>query len=233
MSNTTEVVSIPKPRLHGSTPTTGTLDWDGADVVYSRPNGGRAAATYSKVGAAPLTVTMGCAYTGNMKPGAEFVANGNSNFTLQSHVGGLDMGGVCLEQSTTSWDAAGSQDRGIYTFTFSRPVTNLRFTIADIDSYGGSWDAVMPSPGYAIVSKSPDIAEQPDPSFGGACVFSSTVSDNGVPDETVSGGHLTLSYAEPITFMSLMLWNGAGSFSGTVDTDQRLIVSDLTFDFAP
>ncbi|MCW2832465.1 MAG: hypothetical protein JWN68_418 [Nocardioides sp.] len=239
-NGTPPVVSIPKPRSHGewSTPrpatTSGKLDWDGADVVYSRPNGGRAAATYSKPGAAPLTVTLGCAYTGNMSPGAEFVANGNSNFTFRSQVAGLDTGGVCLEQSTTSWDAEGSQDRGIYTFTFSRTVTNLSFTIADIEGHvGDSWDAVLPSPGYAVVSKTPDIVEQPDPNFGDALVFSHSGSDNAVSEETGSGGNLTLSYAGPLTFVSLMLWNGAESFAGTVDTDQRLVVSDLTFDFAP
>lgn len=234
---TTPDVSIPRPRSHGewSMPTTsGTLDWDGAEVVYSRPNGGRAAATYSQAGAAPLTVTMGCAYTGNMKPGAEFVANGNANFTLQPHVAGLDTGGMCLEQSTTSWDAAGSEDRGIYTFIFSRPVTNLCFTIADIASnLGASWDAVLPSPGYTVVDKTSDLVSTPDPSFGGAIVFSAAGSDDGVPDETGSAATLTLSYAGPITFLSLMLWNGAASFAGTVDTDQRLIVSDLTFDFVP
>lgn len=209
------------------------FDWDGANTTYSRANDRRSAAASvdpdlgGPIPALNLDITT--SYAGNMKPGTE--AGFGTAFTVASSVGGLGVSGLALVQATTSTSAVGRPDRGTYTFTFSRPVTNLVFTVTDIDSLSGDFrDVLEPSPGFTVESTGSAITTD----FGGpngTQRFYSTTGNAALNDTTADQGNVRLKYAGPISVISLTYWNAQTSY--TVDTSQGIFVSDMTFDYKP
>ncbi len=214
-----------------------TLDWDGANTTYSRAADRRSAtAIYDPDLAGPipsLTMNLTTAYNGNTRPGTEAGSTANS-LAIQAQVGGLGVSGMALEQSTTSATGQGRADRGAYTLTFSRPVSNLQFTVTDIDSLAGDfWDVLEPSAGYSVVSRGSNVASDFN-GPGGTQRFYSVNNNTLVDNTTGSGGNVTLRYAGPISSVTLTYWNGYnGTFANTVDTDQVVYLSDMTFDYDP
>lgn len=212
-------------------PVAGSLDWDGEGVVYTRGGDGKSAsALYSKPGAAPLTVTMSATYTPGMQPGAE--SGSNNNFGRQSRVGGLNVGGLVLEQSATTDTPQGNSARGSYTFLFDREVTNLTFRLTDIDSqYGDFWDVVQLTSGYSVVSQAGRISSD-NKGLGGAPRFYTDWVANPADNVTDGRGNLQLRYGGPIRSFTITYWNGAHSFANWIDTDQVIYLTDMTFDVA-
>lgn len=210
------------------------LDWDGNRVTYTRTNSTVAKAVLDPDGVGPvpaLTMDVVATYTGNMKPGYESAAEPNPNFRVATPVGGLGVSGLSLWQATSSPTPQGSADLGTYTFTFSRPVTNLVFTLTDIDSQSGDfWDVVRPSAGFVVDDQAATVGS--DTSGGGQRFYAASNSapvDNGFG----AGGNLRLRYAGPISTFSISYYNGASSFAFGVDQDQAIYISDLTFDYTP
>ena len=211
------------------------FDWDGPSNTFSRTSSTSAVATYDPDGSAgpvpALTLTAAASYTGNMKSGAEFSGNGNNNFTLATQVGGLGISGLQMEQATTSTSPQGYNDRGTYTFTFSRPVTNLQFTITDIDSQSDDFlDLLVPSAGYTVVSKSPTVQSG---TSNGTQFFYQQYTSNPYDNVTSNGGNLELRYAGPLTSFSITYSNYAGSYASNIDTNQAIFLTDLRFDYKP
>jgi hypothetical protein len=217
------------------------LDWDGANVTFTRTaTTARAIFDPDRTGPVPaLTLDVTTKYEGNMVAGSE---NGDTSMAMAraAAVGGLGVSGLGLTQATTSVEpntpsraARGYGDRGAYTFTFSRPVSNLVFTITDIDSQSGDFrDALVISPGYTVESQAAGIElvssnSTPNRWFQGA--------DNNAPqdDATGGGGNLRVRFAGPLATFTITYWNRQSSYDSAIDTNQRIFVSDLTFDYTP
>ena len=212
-----------------------TLDWDGANTTYVRNSPTSGTATFDPDGLGPvpsLTLQVAATYSGLMRAGTEG-GSAATALAVKALVGGLGMSGLGLEQATTSKSPQGSAERGTYTFSFSRPVTNLKFTLTDIDSLAGDfWDIVQPLAGYTVVSMGAGVATD-NGGIGGAQRFFRATGSGLVDNRTGSAGNLELSYAGPISSFSITYWNGATSFDKKVDTSQIVYVSDMTFDDKP
>ena len=213
------------------------LDWDGSRTVYTRSNSRTAKASFDPDGTGPVPVldlNITAAYWGNMKSGYEFPNNrANPSLRVSAPVGGLGVSGLSMWQSTTSGSPAGSADRGAYTFSFTRPVSNLRFTLTDIDSQSGDfWDVIMLTPGYTVTSQPATIRDDYNGIDGQRRFFASAQSAP-VDNATGGGGNLGLRYDGPISEFTITYYNGATSFSDQVDQDQTIYITDLTFDYTP
>ncbi|HXH77201.1 hypothetical protein [Nocardioides sp.] len=212
-----------------------TLDWDGANTTYTRNSPASGTAIFDPDGLGPIpTLTLGVAasYVGNMRAGNEAGSTANA-LRVKAAIGGLGISGLGLEQATTSKSPQGSADRGTYTFTFSQPVTNLRFTLTDIDSASNDfWDVLQPQAGYTVTSQGSGVGTDTN-GIGGGRRFFRTVANGPVDNTTGSAGNLGLSYAGPVTTFSITYWNGASAFGDTIDTDQIIYISDMTFDYKP
>lgn len=219
------------------------LDWDGSNVTYTRTSATVAKAVLDPDGTGPvptLTLDVTASYTGNMLPGSE---NGDTSQTLTraAAIGGLGVSGLGLMQATTSAEPntpAGSTrgygDRGTYTFTFSRAVSNLVFTLTDIDSAANDFrDALTLSAGYQVLERAAGIQAV----IGNAATpnnwFQTADSNAPVNDTTGTNGNLKVSFAGPISTFSITYWNRQSAYDPAIDTNQRVFVSDMTFDYTP
>ncbi|MBL0749150.1 hypothetical protein [Nocardioides baculatus] len=219
------------------------LDWDGSAVAYTKTSATEAYAVLDPDAAGPipgLRLDVKASYVGNMVAGTEG-GDTSQTMTRQAAVGGLNVSGLGLMQATTSsapntpaGTTRGYGDRGTYTFTFSRAVSNLVFTITDIDSSTDDFrDALIISGGYVVESQAPGITaitnnnNQPVNWFQGA--------DANLPqDDTAgSGGNLRIKFAGPISTFSITYWNRQTAYDQNIDTNQRIFVSDMTFDYRP
>ena len=223
------------------------LDWDSSKVTFTRTStSAKAVLDPDGTGPVPtLTLDVTAGYVGNMKAGSE---NNNTSQTMvrQAAVGGLGISGLGFMQATTSasptnkkGEPLGYGDRGTYTFTFSRAVSNLIFTITDIDSTTADFrDALVISPGYVVDGQASGVEYTDLPNGNGnqtipARWFQSTSANAPVDNSTGGNGNLRVKFAGPISTFSITYWNRQASFDQDVDTDQRIYVSDMTFDYTP
>jgi hypothetical protein len=213
------------------------LDWDAANAGYSRTSDTAAKASLVPATNVPvLTVDIAASYGGNMKPGYELTSSGTTNPSLRlaSAIGGLGISGVSLWQNTTSASPQGYNDIGRYTFTFSREVSNLRFTITDIDYASGDFKDALQITGaaYTVTSRGAGVIQASDATFGR--YFIANESSGASNNATGSAGNLELKFAGPVKTFTISYVNAlSGSFTNGVDTDQTIYVSDMTFDYKP
>jgi hypothetical protein len=236
--------TVPAYAASACLPRTGqVLDWDGTNVVFSR-TATSAKAVLDPDGAGPvpvITVDVVASYTGGMQAGSE---NGSTALTMtrQAAVGGLNVSGLGLAQSTTSSspnngpkEPVGYGDRGTYTFSFSRPVSNLVFTLTDIDSTSGDFrDALILTGGYTVESTGNGVelfagGKNDTPNQW----FQSNDANTAVDDTNGGAGNLRVRYPATITQFSITYWNRQASYDPALDTDQRVFVSDMKFDYTP
>lgn len=218
------------------------LDWDSAQVTFTRTStSAKAVLDPDGSGAVPsLTLDVTAGYTGNMQAGSES-GDTTQTMALQAAVGGLAASGLGLMQATTSAgpnntkkQPVGYGDRGTYTFVFSRPVSNLVFTITDIDSTASDFrDALVLSPGYVVESLASGIELTSSPNDTPGTWFQSNSDNTAVNDSTGPTGNLRVRFAGPISTFAITYWNRQGSYDANIDTNQRIFVSDLTFDYQP
>lgn len=109
--------------------------------------------------------------------------------------------------------------RATATFTFSRPVTNLSFSIGDIDGgRGHSWsDRVSLSSGFTVTSLASGVT--------GSGTAASPFAPNGSTSlsYTQTTGNVTVNYASASSF-TLTLANATG-FTGA----QNIVIGPMTF----
>ncbi|WP_322920227.1 hypothetical protein [Nocardioides renjunii] len=178
-----------------------------------------------------LTLSLSTSYAGNMKPGNE-TAFGNA-LQVVSAAGGLGTSALTLVQSTTSASPQGRNDRGSYTFSFSRAVSNLTFTVTDVDSNSGDFDDVLElTPGYVEQSRGSAITSDNN-GPNGTQRYYNTSPNNALNDVSSTAGNIRVRYAGPISTFTITYWNWANQFSSGVDTNQGIFLSDLTFDYKP
>lgn len=221
-------------------PVSGTIDWDSRYQMsngwfsywvnrWSRTN--NYAGTYTLEqpnNTAAQGLRVSAAYSGEMVP------LGNRTLRPNAPVGGLTVGGLCLAQYNNRASArpAGQrrQDRGAYTFTFDRPVTNLTFTVTDVDSATGDfWDmlelsSVAP---FTVGSKGSKVTG----SGSETAPYAATGGNTDVNDTTGSAGNVTVTFPGPLSSFTITYWNNVENF--TQDTTQAVWVSDMTFSYSP
>lgn len=228
------------------------LKWSAATTTVVRtPNNNGLVADFDPDGASgpipALTLTMSATFVGNMAPGLEpGVQNANGdgqqlNYTITSNVGGLgtSVSALCMQQATSSTEPQGAGDRGSYTFTFSQPVSNLRFTLTDIDSSSNDfWDAIalVPAPTSAVPANSNYLVTSTTDSRGvtvSPAFWRPSNNNTGLDNVTRNDGNLVVTYAGPISSFRIAYFNNQTSFSSTIDTDQVVYITDMTVDYKP
>lgn len=179
----------------------------------------------------PLTLTVSNAFAGRMT-GTE-AGDGARNMRLSPfNVGALGHPGLTLLQRVNNNNSLGNssaarrQHHQTMTFTFSRPVSNLSFTVTDIDQSNGQYhDRVEVAPAPAQTSQPSTVLGQ------GTTANPWRASANGNHDASTSpAGNaqvVRLSNAALSTF-TITFWSDQ---SGTLTSQgiQGIFVSDLTF----
>ncbi|SEB66972.1 hypothetical protein SAMN04489844_0806 [Nocardioides exalbidus] len=210
------------------------LSWNGGNVTFTRTSDTVASATLVPATNVPaLTLDVKASYTGLMKAGYENPGTNTVNPSLRrsANVGNLNKSGISLWQATTRDTPSPTQDTGTYVFTFSRPVTNLRFTITDIDSATGDFrDALTLTSGYTA-SYPATITKTTAAGVGE--YFIATGENTPTDNSTGNAGNLTITYPGTISSFTIQYSNSASSFNNTLDQDQTIYVSDLTFNYKP
>lgn len=207
----------------GSTDVAYTLDWGNTAVTtYTAPS--NPAGTGTKVGTATvlapagsggssLTVTFSSVMAGSMVRDAD-----NLTVSSETNVGALGLGrGLNIAHAAPI--PTGYANRQDISVSFSRAVTNLRFTITDIDATQGNWiDQVAVSGTRNGVPVS-------------TVTGSGTTNDPWMPTQYGNRGNNSNLGNVAITFPSLAantpfvfsFWNLSG------DGNQRVFLSDFTF----
>lgn len=187
-------------------------------------------------------------YTNSMARAADqgiYAHFGTTNNAGNTGTPGLQM----FQERGTASVATPSAHAGTYTFTFSRPVTNLTFTLSDIDYYayseqtwwGGTNNFYQYDDRVAVSSSESTFTVQ---SRGGNIVSSSIGSNDnpfrtnaagqsaGNIDLDQGAGNVVLRAAGPLTTFSVTYWNGFTN-ANTQSRIQVTLLSAMSFTYAP
>lgn len=188
-------------------------------------------ATFDSDGAGPLpgnTMTVKATYDPGMVVRDDGPNGTNDNFTIQNGVGGLGTYGLVMSQRLTG-TSFNTAPFGRYTFTFTRPVTGLTFTLTDIDSTTGDfWDSVWLTPGFTYRDRGSTmsgVGTQADP-------FRQTSGNTAVNNATGSNGNVTISYAGTLSSFTIN-YNNRQTGTRTADPDQVVTIANISFAFQP
>ncbi|WFC43309.1 hypothetical protein [Pseudoxanthomonas sp. SE1] len=162
-----------------------------------------------------ITVTTAAQQSGGTwdAPPAVFRSNGGINGTS----GVIYMSMDASTGTSSSWTQV--------TFTFSRPVTNLAFTVVDLDGGpSGSWnDIVTVSSTPLLTPTTPLVGSQV--SWNAATRTAQAISNASIFDAT---GNIRFQYATPVT--SVTVRYVAGPTSSGARLGQTVTIDDLSWD---
>lgn len=207
----------------GSTDVAYTLDWgNNALTTYVAPS--NPSGTGTKIGTATVLAPAGSGGSSlivtfsSVTAGSMVRATDNLSVSSETNVGGLGLGrGLNIAHADPI--PAGYNNRQDISISFSRAVTNLRFTITDIDATQGNWvDQVAVSGARNGVPVS-------------TVAGSGTVNDPWMPTTYGNRGNNSNQGNVTVTFPSVAantpfvfsFWNMSG------DGNQRVFLSDFTF----
>lgn len=187
--------------------------------------------TFDHDGNGPLpgnTMTVKASYDTGMVV-RDYGPNGtNDNFTLQNGVGGLNAYGLVMAQRL-SGSSFNTTPFGRYTFTFTKPVTGLTFTLTDIDSTTGDfWDSVWLTPGFTYTGRGSTmtgVGTSGDP-------FRQANGNTAVNNTTDGNGNVTISYAGTISSFTVN-YSNRQTGTMTADPDQVVTIANISFAFQP
>ncbi|QNK54062.1 hypothetical protein H7F30_07375 [Dermacoccus sp. PAMC28757] len=165
-----------------------------------------------------------------MKSGTE--TTGDTNLTTVGQVGGSFTSGLKIQQTVTTPDYSTPKRaaRGTYTFAFTgadgKPVSvsNLAFTVTDIDSTEGDfWDVVELSGAFSSTAASGVTGTGTTDSPATAAS-----SNTAFADTTSSAGNLNVTYQAPTSSVTLTYWSNAQRYS-RVDRSQGIYIAGMRF----
>jgi hypothetical protein len=209
------VVGVAAPAFAASAPCVGSfrLNWGTTAYTKNNVNSGTATVGATAGTAPPVVVSFASAVTGSVTRDAE-------NLTVPGtlNIGGLGFfeRGLTLVHSDPI--TGGRTNRQTVTITFSRPVTGLAFTITDIDSSGGNWWDRIELSGVRTATPASEV--------DGTGVFNDPWrfdDDDTNVGNTSSRGNVGVSYAAPVSTITLDYWSTVGG------GNQRIFLSDFTF----
>lgn len=230
------VVGAAAPRAAASPcpPVSYTIDWSNSSFVRTSSTNASIRATSQNASAPQITLTVTAEYTGAMKSGSETPGDTSpASLTASGQVGGSFTSGLRIVQSVTTPDYSTPKRaaRGTYTFAFTgadgKPVSvsNLAFTVTDIDSTTGDfWDVVELSGTFSSTAASGVTV-----TGAGTTSFRATATSSNAPvADTSSAGNLNVTYQAPTSSVTLTYWNNAQSFTG-VDRNQGICIAGMKF----
>lgn len=242
----TMVATAPAYAASPCDPRSATVDWGDASR-YNRANA--TSATYTipdPDGAGPgqaLTLTITNTFLGSNTRLGDQLFNLNNNWGSNDNlrpttgVGGSGNGTSSLElhqsprdnnQKVSTW--TGTTNKSITTFTFSRAVTNLTFTLRDIDSAQNDfWDGIALT-GAAFSSGKANAGYVTGTGALGN-PFRADGTNRGVADGSTDG-NVTITMPS-VTSFELHYWNLSDSSAFLVDGDQAVYLSGFSFDYKP
>lgn len=175
-----------------------------------------------------ITLTSTAAYTSGMVGHADTYTTYQNAGALGSSKYGLSLT-QRRSQTSVANDTAAQAYRGTYTFTFNKPVKNLKFVVTDIDSNAGDYrDRVA-------VSGTPALS-----GFGSRLTSTATgtmanplrpSSDNQTTSDNDGRGNVTLSYPGVSNSFTLTYWNTVPTVSSGQDGVQGIYVANLSFEY--
>ena len=172
-----------------------------------------------------------------MRPGYEFPNNRqNPSLRVNNPIGGLSASGLALYQSTTTASPQGRSEIGTYTFTFSRPVTNLRLTLTDIDSaFGDFWDVVELSAGYTVTSQGSGLVVDNGGPGGTQRLLPEHEQRTGRQRDRRTRATSGSSTSAPISILRRQLLERSSKlgYEQRRQPTRSIFISDLTFDYKP
>jgi len=203
-------------------------------TTYNRVSAFEWNATFDVDGAGPLpgnVMTAKATYDSGMSVRNDGPNGTNDNFTIAGAVGGLGTSGLVMAQRpTVDTPAAPLSALGHYAFSFSKPVTNLSFTLTDIDSTSGDfWDSVWLTSGFTVSGKASGLQG----AGTSTSPFRQTGSNTPVDNANGGAGNVTITYPGPISGFTINYSNVATSFATGVDQDQVVTITNFGFDFQP
>lgn len=228
------VVGAAAPRAAASPcpPVSYTIDWSSSSFVRTSSTNASIRATSQNASAPQITLTVTAQYTGAMKSGTE--TTGDASLSKVGQIGGSFTSGLKIQQSVTTTDYSTPKRAalGTYTFAFTgadgKPVSvsNLAFTVTDIDSQAGDfWDVVELSGSFTSTAGS-------GVKGAGTRTSPATATSDSAPlaDTTSSAGNFNVTYQAPTSSVTLTYWNNAQSFTGaTVDRNQGIYIAGMKF----
>jgi hypothetical protein len=215
-------VSVAVPAYAACSPASATttsymLNWGTGLYTRSSAESGSASVPGRGVGAQPVNVFVTSKVSGDVRLTSE-------NLAESAHG---------LELHHASRVTAGRSNRQTVTFTFSRPVSGLAFTIKDVDSQSRGWYDQVELSGSRDFAVNERIVHW----FGFPIRVGDFVEGAGTSDSpwhfynsnTVvantgdNRGDIRVTYKEPVTTIALDYWTSVGG------SNQRIWLSDFSF----
>lgn len=178
-----------------------------------------------------MTVKVSSAFGNNTKAGNQA---GTTNYNLRgitaSRGGMTDT--LALHQSPKSNAAktneATQANSQTVTFTFSKPVTGLSFTIVDIDSaYSDFRDQVTVSGGVVVSTPTNSVYVE---AKGGTAT---SIGMNTRIDDASDAGNVKFTVSGTVTSITITYYNTTSASDPWIDGDQGVYISPLAFTYNP
>lgn len=229
----TVVASVAAPAYAAScSPVSTTTPWTSANYVRTAETAG----TYTVPdpdGTGPgtgMTVKVSSAFGNNTKAGNQA---GTTNYNLRgitaSRGGMTDT--LALHQSPKSnaakTNTATPANSQTVTFTFSKPVTGLSFTIADIDSAARDFRDQVTVSGVVVSTPTDSLYVQ---SSGGTAT---SISTNSRIDDASDAGNVKFTVSGTVTSITITYYNTTSASDPWIDGDQGVYISPLAFTYNP
>ena len=115
-------------------------------------------------------------------------------------------------------------NQSVTTFTFSEPVSDLRFTIMDID---GAVNDFLDAVSLTSSSRYSSV-------ISASLMGTGTTADPCRPSITTpvnndtAGAEASITFPEPVTSFALIYGNALSASTKQTDGDQRIVITDLT-----
>jgi hypothetical protein len=223
----------------GSTTYAYRLNWVTGTASYTRVITGTGAnrtmtgtATVSgPAGSTPVTVTFVNTVVGTDNRDSTNLTV--PNVTDIGNLGAAERGLRLYNNNVTSGRDASRQ---VTRVIFSRPVTNLRFTITDIDSTAGQWYDQLELSGTRTGTSTARDGQENNPPYGAGpfLLGSGTAADpwrmhrddHGADETNDDDGNLAVAYSGSVPEFEMTYWSSSGS------GEQYIFLSDFTFSAA-
>lgn len=115
-------------------------------------------------------------------------------------------------------------NQSVTTFTFSEPVSDLRFTITDID---GALNDFLDTVSLTSSSRYSRV-------ISASLMGTGTIADPWRPRITTpvnndtAGAEASITFPEPVTSFALIYGNALSASTQQIDGDQKIVITDLT-----
>jgi hypothetical protein len=192
-------------------------------------------------GSSALQLSAASGYTGSMARAGD--QSGYSHFSTTTNAGATGTPGLQMFQARGTANVGSGNTgnhTGVYTYTFSRAVTDLEFTISDIDYFtsnnGNQYDdrvaVTSPQGTPSVVSRGANILSTSTGTVANPFRTSTAGANQGNIDLDDGAGNVVVRFTGPITSFSITYWNGF--VNANADTRiQVTLLSNMSLSYKP